>query len=440
MVRSSIWLFWVTFCCAVVTSARAAGTGLQLSQTGNPPDLKIAVTSPGAYRAVVWQRSGGGILEFYDLTADPEANVNLAKDTAGRGLFEIGWHGAHFESPPDKQGCCIQHVLDAQAGKAREGNCYDGCRDWPSLGHQELKAEGQLEVLEQGSARVRVRAKSWFTWWSKYVDKDLPLEAVYTFYPSGRIVVQVHVRRTGDSPMHWSTEYGPHLMLPGDDKRPDSDLGFTWNTPKQNRIDSAPRQPEELVLAASEKVRTSFMLTIPAEQQRVFDRHMRHNGRSIGWDRFGWGSGGIVMSPGYDSTWACMIQMGASGSTVAPEMKTAADALPLAIEYRNPPKLAVKDAALVTDDPGDLNNDGFNESEGCYVLRGEGAMELDCPTGAVLHQPAFKILGRKGAVPEQVTVGGTKAAFVASAATNNRPLVVQVLGMVPGGTKVVIGK
>jgi len=438
MTRSSMCFWGMTLCCAVLASAAAAGAGLELSQSGAPPDLKISVTSPGVYRAVVFQRSGGGIMEFYNLAADPKANVNLAKDTAGRGLFEIGWHGAEFKSPPEKENCCVKHILDAKGGKAKEGNCYDGCRDWPSLGHKDLKAEGQLDVIEQGPARVRVRAKSWFTWWSKYADRDLPVEAVYTLYPSGRIAVQVHVRRTGDSPMHWSAEYGPHLMLPGDSKRPDADLAFAWNTPKHKGLDEAPRQPEELLLAVSEKVKTSFMLTVPAEKQSVFDRYMHHNGRSIGWDRFGWGSGGIVMGPGYDSTWACMIQMGTSGSGVAPEMRTAADALPLAIEYRTPPKLAIQGAVLVTDDPGDLNRDGFNESEGCYVLRGQGAVVLNCEAGAALHQPAFKVLGRNIGGPEKVTVGGADAAFVADA--EGGTLVVQVLATVKGGAKVAIGR
>lgn len=92
----------------------------------------------------------------------------------------------------------------------------------------------------------------------------------------------------------------------------------------------------------------------------------------------------------------------------------------------------------MTDDAGDLNKDGFNESEGCYVLRGEGAVELACPTGAGLHQPAFKILGHLGAAAEQVTADGTKVPFVAGSA--NGEMAVQVLARVAGGAKVVIGK
>ena len=216
----------------------------------------------------------------------------------------------------------------------------------------------------------------------------------------------------------------------------------TWASPgtPQNTKGSTrrPGELEELLLAGSEKVKTSFMLTIPAEEESIFDRYMHHNGRSIGWDRFGWGSSGIVMGPGYDSIWSALIQMGTSGSSVAPEMRTPADALPLAIEYRTPPKLSVKGAVLVTDDPGDRNKDGFNESEGCYIIRGEGADELVCETGAALHQPAFKILGRKGGVPQKVTAGGADVAFVGGA--EGGELVVQVLATVKTGQKIVIGK
>src|SRR5262245_41165703 len=93
-------------------------------------------------------------MEFYDLVQDPEAKWNLAG--WDRGLFEVGWHGAQFQSPADKKDCCVKHMLD----KNREGPCYDGTRDWPSIGHKELKAEGELELIEKsprasGSGRNR---------------------------------------------------------------------------------------------------------------------------------------------------------------------------------------------------------------------------------------------------------------------------------------------
>src|SRR5262249_23920032 len=154
-------------------------------------------------------------------------------------------------------------------------------RDWPSIGHKNLKAEGDLEVIEQSPARVRVRVKSWFTWWKKYVDRDLPVEAIYTFDPAGLIYIQVRVKRTGSSPMHRSREYGPHLLLAAPNNKPEANPTFLFSTPKVPEIkDGIVQSAEELVLAASDKVKTSFLLTIPAHADKLFDCHMRHDGRS----------------------------------------------------------------------------------------------------------------------------------------------------------------
>jgi hypothetical protein len=382
---------------------------------GEPSQRKVIVTSPGVYRAEVWQASGGGMMKFYDLAADPEAQVNLAGPD--RGLFEIGWHGATKKDPDPSQG-------DYKSG---EQGSY-GCRDWPSMGHQTLKAEGDLDVVEQSPARVRVRARSVFTFWNHFVDKNMPVEAVYTFYPSGRIAIQVRVRKL-EREFKWSGEYGPHLFLPGHNQKPEADLGFVWSTPRQEKFDAAPRQVEELVLATSEKVKTSLLLTIPEEEQTLFDRHMRHNGRSIGWDRVGYGSGGVLMEPGYDNTWACLIEMGTPGSALAPEMKTAAEALPRALQYRKPAKLS--GVELVTDDPGDLNKDGFNESEGCFVLRGPGPLEVTYEKGEGAGlAPAFKALGWTGQAPEQVPVNGKQVPCVSAVVDGT--LLLQVLGTVEG--------
>ena len=418
----------------LLCAARVWAAGVEVAQSGASPDLKVTVTSPGVYRAVVWQAAGGGIMEFYDLAADPDAKVNLAG--WDRGLFEIGWHGRPFKGP-DKAGCCIKHVL----AKDREGDCYDGCRDWPSIGHKALKAEGELRVIEASPARVRVQAKSWFVWWSKYTDKDLPVEAVYSFYPTGQIAIVVRVRRTGEAPMHWSSEYGPHLFLPGHDKKPEADRGFAWGTPKVERFEGGERVPgsaEELVLAYSEKVKTTFLLTIPPEAHELFDRHMRHNGRSIGWDRVGYGSHNIVMEPGYDSTWACMIQMGTDRSDAAPQMRTPKDAVPHAMQYRAPAR--VVGAELVKDDPGDFNKDGFNESEGCHVLKGPGPLAFTYERGrGAGFAPAFKVLGWSGPAPEKVFLGGKEVSC--AAAVVDGKLVLQVLGRVDGDkAKIGLGK
>src|SRR5262245_40073980 len=170
---------WLVVVSVLGVGPTSLGGDLSLTESGTAPARVLTVNAPGAYKAVVCQESGGGIMEFYDLIADPEAKRNLAGQ--GRGLFEIGWHGAKFQSPPDLPDCCLQHTLE----KDRTGPCYDGCRDWPSLGHRNLKVEGELEVLEKSPARIRIQARSCFTWWSKVADKDLRVTATYTFYSAG---------------------------------------------------------------------------------------------------------------------------------------------------------------------------------------------------------------------------------------------------------------
>lgn len=406
-------------------TSHAAANGLEVTETGTSPGRKIAIVSPGAYKAVISQESGGGIMEFYDLAQDPEAKWNLAG--WDRGLFEVGWHSATFQSPPDKQDCCIKHMLD----KNREGPCHDGTRDWPSIGHKALKAEGDLEIIEQSPVRVRVRAKSWFTWWTKFADRDLPVEAVYTFYPAGQIVVQVRIKRTGSTPLRWSREYGPHLFVSAN-KKPEINPTFTFSTPKVAAIKDGYMQPaEELVLASSDKVKTTFLLTIPAEADKLFDCHMRHDGRSVGWDRSGYGSKSIVMGPGYDSTWSCLIQMGTTGSRLIPDLRTPQDALPHAMQYRKPPAVEVKGAEIVTNDAGDFNADGFNESEGCLVLRGKGPVEITYRKGQTAgFAPAFKIIGWQGAAPTTIKADGKEVPAIAHVVDGN--LIFQLAGRLEG--------
>jgi hypothetical protein len=265
------------------------------------------------------------------------------------------------------------------------------------------------------------------------------VEAIYTFYPSGQIFIQVRVRRTGSSAMHWSREYGPHLFVAAPKKSPETNPTFMFSTPKVAQIKDGFVQPaEELVLATSDKVKTTLLLTIPAEADKLFDCHMRHDGRSVSWDRAGYGSKSIVMEPGYDSTWACLIRMGTARSPLLPEMRTPQDALSYAGQYRVPAQ--IEGAELVKDDPGDFNKDGYNESEGCHVLKGPGPLVFSYERGAGAgHAAAFKIVSWKGAAPQKITVDGKEISGVWAVVEGN--LIVQILGTLPGSkAKVEIGR
>ena len=403
----------LTCLCARIAEA----DGLTVEESGTSPDRRITVTSPGAYRAVLWQASGGGINEFYDLAADPEAKRNLG---TAWGLFEVGWHGAALPK---------NVTPDPSKGDSEHGNY--GCRFWPTPPSdcRKLQAEGELEVVEKSAARIRIRAQSWFTYWAKYVDKNMPVTAYYTFYPSGRIAVQVRVRKL-DRRFQWSPEYGPHLHLPASRKNPDADPGFVFSTPKVDAAQDGVFAPaEELVLATSAKLKTTLMLTIPAESHALFDRHMRHDGRSVNWDRFGYGSNRVVMDPGYGHTWACLIQMGTSDHKGIPAMQTAKDALPYALQYRFPAR--IDGAEPVKDDAGDFNKDGYNESEACHVLQGPGPLTFTYERGeGAGFAPAFKVKGWRGDAPRSIRVDGKEVSAVGAVVDGS--LLVQVAGRVAG--------
>ncbi len=89
------------------------------------------------------------------------------------------------------------------------------------------------------------------------------------------------------------------------------------------------------------------------------------------------------------------------------------------------------------DDPGDLDGDGFNEGEGCYVVRGTEAVTLVAGE-FTRHQPVFKFLGSSvDGIPDLV-VNGERAADSAYnlARTGVDSFVMQWLGTIEAGDEV----
>src|SRR5262249_24852375 len=99
-----------------------------------------------------------------------------------------------------------------------------------------------------------------------------------------------------------------------------------------------------------------------------------------------------------------------------------------------------KGAEIVTNDPGDLNTDGFNESEGCMVLRGKGPVELTYRKWQQAgFAPAFKIMGWQGVAPTRVKADGKDVPVIAHVVGGN--LILQVQGRLEGAQgKLEIGK
>lgn len=70
----------------------------------------------------------------------------------------------------------------------------------------------------------------------------------------------------------------------------------------------------------------------------------------------------------------------------------------LVADYRTPARLTVSSGWLVTDAPGDLNHDGFNESEGCYELAAIGGVARFVfePGGAARFEPTIRVADTAG--------------------------------------------
>ena len=81
------------------------------------------------------------------------------------------------------------------------------------------------------------------------------------------------------------------------------------------------------------------------------------------------------------------------------DLDAAPEAESFAADYQNPATLSVTRGRLVTDAPGDLDQDGFNEAEGTYELAADsGVLRFKFIPGATLrHEPLFRVRGAPGA-------------------------------------------
>jgi hypothetical protein len=80
------------------------------------------------------------------------------------------------------------------------------------------------------------------------------------------------------------------------------------------------------------------------------------------------------------------------------DIDAAPEAQSLAADYQHPATLTVACGQVVDDAAGDLDRDGFNESEGCYELAlGDGLSRFTLQPGVLLrHQPIFRVRGTAG--------------------------------------------
>ena len=118
---------------------------------------------------------------------------------------------------------------------------------------------------------------------------------------------------------------------------------------------------------------------------------------------------------------------------IAQDMNDAASAATYADAYRQPDMaFQVIQGTQVLDDPGDFDDDGFNETEGAYVLRRQVGQDVEflLHAGVPRPNPAFKILDWNQPSPQSLWIDGVPhaagAQFRASVAGGT--LIVQLLG------------
>jgi len=85
-------------------------------------------------------------------------------------------------------------------------------------------------------------------------------------------------------------------------------------------------------------------------------------------------------------------------------------ARPYAEDYRSPDRPTFTKGDADKADEGDADADGFNEAEGCYVLKSASDGAAFTLHGAAVPRlyPAFKIKGWSGEAPETITLGNAK--------------------------------
>jgi len=341
-------------------------------------DGAIRVVAPGAFETTFTKRKGFGHV-WYDLKHDPQKARDLAPVDDENGFLWI---------------------------KTAPGESADG--SWYANPVQEL------ELLEAGPVRVRVRLKGWHARYGKATAdalwKELGFEQVFTLYSTGSIYVDYSLltetpvplkhfllitkstgkwgpRGTGEgaNEVHSAGEYGPESPSRSNTANRLSSFTLQWS--------NGPTHFQDILLVMYQgKYGGSYW------HEGYLDRDYRTALNIFGrWpDR--------TVPKGRDSI-PLMLRF-------ADDMNGEKIAAPYAEDYRSPDRLAVTQGEVDKTDVGDLDKDGFNEVEGCYVLK-SGLTGADFTLhGSKLArmQPVFKIKGWAGEAPAKIVVGDKESA------------------------------
>lgn len=116
-----------------------------------------------------------------------------------------------------------------------------------------------------------------------------------------------------------------------------------------------------------------------------------------------------------------------------------AEAEAYAGDYQSPATLRVREGGIVRDDKGDLDRDGFNESEGCYVVKESKSVTL-VAGGKKRHGPAIKFVAPKIEGLPEIQVNGERIERAAYnlAWVGTDTLILHWHGEIPAGEELAI--
>lgn len=262
-------------------------------------------------------------------------------------------------------------ALDATWATATEGLAYDDPSMFANWG--ETVAAGQA-VVEASAFRVVMLGR----WRFMPSDPQATTQPAsppghvwqYTIYPSGRIYVRL-VSDPADAA--WTKPLlGAAVAL-------DAGRGFELI---QQLVTSSDSSESQFVLLSPKEKNRPDLLWAPYNQALLATRRVLESGdgRRLAVVAGAVSPKGKVESAHLIRVWPADMDGTAVGDSIA-------------WDYRHPAAIAATVGRLVTDSAGDLDGDGFNESEGCYELSPEGGVlrfRFD-PGRRLRYRPIFRI-------------------------------------------------
>jgi hypothetical protein len=351
------------------------------------------ITVADTFHAFLNTRTGFGV-EWYDLKHDPKKKLNLASVQNQNGFFwakigQQGNEGSWMATPCEK-----------------------------------------MQVLEEGPLRVRVQLAGAHHKYGRVGTenawRELGFDQIFTFYPDGSVFIA------------YTIEAANQLQTTGFTVLTAST--FAWGPNGKNEVRCAGESGPDRPTAESP---TSFTLQWSNGPVYFTDILMvTSKGKfSSGYWNEGYPTEDFRSGFNLNSIWSGSIPKGKTKLAFlmrfAENMNGEKEAGPYAQAYQNPDQLSVSNGAVDTADIGDLNNDGFNESEGCYVLtaaKKDGVSFTLRSTEFPRPNPIFKIKGWRSSNPGSLSFGSRKLKLgkeYTSWITNNC-LVVQIFETVSG--------